>query len=50
MSNPRELGEDVVREPTNREEPVRTDMREPTNGEEREPTNKETGQRPPKDD
>ena len=47
MSNPRESGEkDIVREPTNKEEPGVT-LREPTNGEEREPTNSEGSVREP---
>jgi hypothetical protein len=50
MSNPREFGEDVVREPTNSEEPAGASLREPTNGEEREPTNTEEIVREPTND
>ena len=48
MSNPRKSGEDIVREPTNKEEPGVT-LREPTNSEERErePTNSEGSVREP---
>lgn len=46
MSNPREPGEEIIREPTNRDEPSIT-LREPTNGEESEPANSDEAFREP---